>query len=122
MLNRQRELTLPRPTAAPTATGSAYFNTAVFVMPQASGFPSGYSYSVVLSLKLRVGGLIARMLFNNTGVRGIKHNTMHVLRTFYAQYNACIICISIISRPRLINTRNGELLTKKRGPPLFEST
>ena len=27
MLNRQRELTLPRPTAAPTATSSAYILT-----------------------------------------------------------------------------------------------
>ena len=27
MLNRQRRRTLPRPTAAPTATNSAYFNT-----------------------------------------------------------------------------------------------
>ena len=37
MLNHQRELTLPRPTAAPTATSSAYFLTLQFLRRQARG-------------------------------------------------------------------------------------
>ena len=36
MLKHQRELTLPRPTAAPTATSSAYFVTRQFLWRQAA--------------------------------------------------------------------------------------
>ena len=54
MLNRPRELTLPRPTAATTATTAAQFNTAVYCL--AAGIAAHLDQLILVAGKNHAGG------------------------------------------------------------------